>query len=175
MDKKMFFLCDINKSGGEKKKVKPKKGTSSEVSKKSSDSSERVQTAFSLRDLTNLNTGELASKIFSLSEELTRPGVKSEDIENLTIKDNFIANLACMRDIDKEFLPEFKFIQIKKSTIRTPKNHKDKEMVCFMDVSKKILYDNSKAESELLSLINSTISHEMRNPLNSILNQCKII
>jgi len=110
MDKKMFFLCDINKSGGEKKKVKPKKGTSSDPSKKSSDSSEKVKTAFSLRDLTNLNTGELASKIFSLSEELTRPGVKSEDIENLTIKDNFIANLACMRDIDKEFLPEFKFI-----------------------------------------------------------------
>jgi signal transduction histidine kinase len=26
-----------------------------------------------------------------------------------------------------------------------------------------------------LSLINSTISHEMRNPLNSIINQCKIV
>ena len=48
-------------------------------------------------------------------------------------------------------------------------------MICFMDISQKILYDTSKAESELLSLINSTISHEMRNPLNSILNQCNII
>ena len=37
------------------------------------------------------------------------------------------------------------------------------------------MYDTSKAEGELLSLINSTISHEMRNPLNSIINQCKII
>ena len=36
------------------------------------------------------------------------------------------------------------------------------------------MYDNSKAEGELLSLINSTISHEMRNPLNSIINQCRI-
>ena len=51
----------------------------------------------------------------------------------------------------------------------------DKEMICFMDISQKILYDTSKAESELLSLINSTISHEMRNPLNSILNYCYII
>jgi len=50
MDKKMFYLCDLNKSGGEKKK-KSKRGTSSEVSKKSSDSSEKVQTAFSLKDL----------------------------------------------------------------------------------------------------------------------------
>ena len=48
-------------------------------------------------------------------------------------------------------------------------------MIAFMDISQKILYDTSKAEGELLSLINSTISHEMRNPLNSILNQCKII
>jgi len=48
-------------------------------------------------------------------------------------------------------------------------------MLCFVDISQKILYDTSKAESEMLSLINSTISHEMRNPLNSIINQCKIM
>jgi signal transduction histidine kinase len=48
-------------------------------------------------------------------------------------------------------------------------------MICFVDISQKILYDTSKAEGELLSLINSTISHEMRNPLNSIINQCKIM
>ena len=48
-------------------------------------------------------------------------------------------------------------------------------MLCFQDISYKILADTSKAEGELLSLINSTISHEMRNPLNSIINQCKIL
>jgi signal transduction histidine kinase len=48
-------------------------------------------------------------------------------------------------------------------------------MLCFTDISQKILYDTSKAEGELLSLINSTISHEMRNPLNSIINQCIIM
>jgi signal transduction histidine kinase len=51
----------------------------------------------------------------------------------------------------------------------------DKIMMTFNDISQKILYDSSKAEGELLSLINSTISHEMRNPLNSIINQCKIL
>ncbi len=51
----------------------------------------------------------------------------------------------------------------------------EKTMICFVDISQKILYDTSKAEGELLSLINSTISHEMRNPLNSIINQCKIM
>ena len=48
-------------------------------------------------------------------------------------------------------------------------------MLCFNDISQKILYDTSKAEGELLTLINSTISHEMRNPLNSIINQCSIM
>ena len=48
----MFYLCDIDKSGNTRKKKKTnKKGTSSEVSKKSSDSYEKVQTAFSLKDL----------------------------------------------------------------------------------------------------------------------------
>lgn len=48
-------------------------------------------------------------------------------------------------------------------------------MLCFSDVSSKIMYDTKKAEGKLLTLINSTISHEMRNPLNSIINQCKIL
>ena len=75
-----------------------------------------------------------------------------------------------MREIDIEFIPKFKFFQIKKSVIKTCKGELDQEMICFIDISQKILYDSSKAEGVLLSLINSTISHEMRNPLNSIIN-----
>jgi signal transduction histidine kinase len=48
-------------------------------------------------------------------------------------------------------------------------------MLMFSDISQKILYDTSKAEGEFLSLINSTVSHEMRNPLNTIINQCHIM
>ena len=55
------------------------------------------------------------------------------------------------------------------------KDNMGQTMMCFSDVSSKILYDTKKAEGELLTLINSTISHEMRNPLNSIINQCKIL
>jgi signal transduction histidine kinase len=80
-----------------------------------------------------------------------------------------------MQGISEEYLPKFKFFQFKKSQIKVMKKQNSKVMLCFIDISQKILYDTSKAESELLSLINSTISHEMRNPLNSILNQGKII
>jgi signal transduction histidine kinase len=43
-------------------------------------------------------------------------------------------------------------------------------MVIFqiIDISDSILYDQSKAENEFLSLMNATVSHELRNPLNSI-------
>ena len=45
-----------------------------------------------------------------------------------------------------------------------------------MDQSNKILAENSlKGEKELVALINSTISHEMRNPLNIVINHTKII
>ena len=89
--------------------------------------------------------------------------------------DAIIKNLKCMRGIEAEYIPSFKFFQFKKSKIKDRRNDYDKIMLCFSDISQKILYDTSKAEGELLSLINSTISHEMRNPLNSIINQCKII
>ena len=36
------------------------------------------------------------------------------------------------------------------------------------DVSEKILLEMSIGEKRLQSLINATVSHEMRNPLNSI-------
>ena len=80
-----------------------------------------------------------------------------------------------MKNIDEEYVPKFKFIQIKKSYIKSHEGAQERVMLCFIDISQKILYDSSKAEGEFLSLINSTISHEMRNPLNSIINQCKII
>jgi len=48
-------------------------------------------------------------------------------------------------------------------------------VLCFIDQTQKVLADNSiKGENQLVALINSTISHEMRNPLNVVINQCKI-
>ena len=41
-------------------------------------------------------------------------------------------------------------------------------MIQINDVSKEILYAKEKTHNELLNLINATVSHEMRNPLNSI-------
>lgn len=44
-------------------------------------------------------------------------------------------------------------------------------ILCFVDYSVQVLADKSiQGENELVSLINASISHEMRNPLNIITN-----
>ena len=44
-------------------------------------------------------------------------------------------------------------------------------MLQFIDISKTILYDMEKGHNAVLSMINACVSHEMRNPLNSIIAQ----
>ena len=44
-------------------------------------------------------------------------------------------------------------------------------MIQIIDVSAKILYNEVKAENQFLNLITAAVSHEMRNPLNSLINQ----
>jgi signal transduction histidine kinase len=44
-------------------------------------------------------------------------------------------------------------------------------MMQLVDVSGSILYNIANGEKKLLSLINATVSHEMRNPVNSIHSQ----
>ena len=89
--------------------------------------------------------------------------------------EKLIKDLQANKGIDEEYMLTYKFFQINKSTVQTLQNEPEKILLSFVDISQKILYDTSKAQTEMLSLINSSISHEMRNPLNSIINECKIM
>ena len=40
-----------------------------------------------------------------------------------------------------------------------------------MNISGNILYDIEKAQNQVLEMINACVSHEMRNPLNSVMAQ----
>ena len=44
----------------------------------------------------------------------------------------------------------------------------EKKLLQIIDVSNKMLYNEAKAEKSFLTLINAAVSHELRNPLNSI-------
>ena len=41
-------------------------------------------------------------------------------------------------------------------------------MLKIIDITDSLNYTETKAQNEFLSIINATVSHEMRNPLNSI-------
>ena len=47
-------------------------------------------------------------------------------------------------------------------------DNQTKTMLQITDISSLILYNIVKGEKKLLTLINAAVSHEMRNPLNSI-------
>lgn len=42
-------------------------------------------------------------------------------------------------------------------------------MIQLIDISHSILHDQQKAQNQSLEMINASVSHEMRNPLNSII------
>jgi signal transduction histidine kinase len=57
-----------------------------------------------------------------------------------------------------------KYVQVKRQAY-TEKNIQVLQMI---DISAQIMYDIADGEKNLLALINATVSHEMRNPTNSI-------
>ena len=117
----------------------------------------------------------MSGKIFTHDIRLAQGDLsKINEIEHDNII-NLFSGLRCMKGLDAQYIPKFKFFQFKKCKVYDRSSNNYKFMLCFNDISQKILYDTSKAEGELLTLINSTISHEMRNPLNSIINQCSIM
>mmetsp|Transcript_26237 Transcript_26237/g.40035 ORF Transcript_26237/g.40035 Transcript_26237/m.40035 type:complete len:171 (+) Transcript_26237:992-1504(+) len=62
-----------------------------------------------------------------------------------------------------------KFVQIYKHTFSLFQN--EFTVLQIVDVSDQIIVSRSKGEKKLLSLINATVSHEMRTPINSINSQ----
>ena len=62
-----------------------------------------------------------------------------------------------------------RYVHIK--CVKFQQNQMDKYMLQIIDVSDGIMYDQQKAENSFLALINACVSHELRNPLNSIISQ----
>ena len=91
-----------------------------------------------------------------------------QDYDSNYIRDS-IKSAPSMRDIPNFYMPSFQLFQIKKGITKT-KEGINRCTFQFIDISKQIFYDDIKAQEEYMSLMNSTVSHEMRNPLNSIIN-----
>jgi len=61
------------------------------------------------------------------------------------------------------------FVQVKVTKYMI--NDKLTTMLQLIDISSNIMYHQQKADTKFLELINACISHELRNPLNSIVAQ----
>jgi nitrogen-specific signal transduction histidine kinase len=59
------------------------------------------------------------------------------------------------------------YIKIKQSKMK--RNEKSSLMLQIKNVSSEVQYDQEKSHSDLLMMINATVSHELRNPLNSLI------
>ena len=93
----------------------------------------------SLKDLISLE--DIESKVFEIIQS------HSNSVTQVTIEDR-------------------KFVQVKLSSYNYGSDKK--ELLQFIDISSSILYDKQKDHSEFLGLVNACVSHELRNPLNSI-------
>jgi signal transduction histidine kinase len=47
-------------------------------------------------------------------------------------------------------------------------NNQQRTMIQIIDITGNILHDHQKKQNEMLSMINACVSHDLRNPLNSI-------
>jgi signal transduction histidine kinase len=63
-------------------------------------------------------------------------------------------------------------LKIKKIMSRDPESSNklvEKTLIQIIDVSHKVLYNQAKAEQTYLTLVNASVSHELRNPLSSLI------
>lgn len=123
-----------------------------------------LKQGYSLRQISEMSVIDLSQKIFVFDHQLAGGLASIDSITSQQIN-KIIRNLQSFMGMDSNSIPTFKFFSIKKSTL------KDQQvLLCFNNISQKIMIETSSAETELLSLINSTFSHELRNPLNSVIN-----
>lgn len=120
------------------------------------------------RSLTN--PGE--DKVYSLKELF---GMLPQDLEGKVFQildlsdlvENKGAQNECDNNTERKYKnAKYRYVQIKKVTINA--DLRKSEVIQIIDISSQMMYDKANAERRLMSQINAMVSHEMRNPANSI-------
>ena len=61
---------------------------------------------------------------------------------------------------------QFKYVRVQRQLIND--GDVSRVILKLIDTSSKVLFDREKTEKVIMSMVNATISHELRNPINSI-------
>ena len=95
---------------------------------------------------------------------------KSSETKLVSIKDVLFYSKEELQNKTFMFVKHFKtdeqYFKIKINHLGG--NDKNEVMVSLIDTSQEVLRTNEQAHNELMVMINATVSHELRNPLNSI-------
>lgn len=89
-----------------------------------------------------------------------------EAIKNIDSKCIYKTNFKHASDEDNRF----KFIQIRTKLLK-----KRVRVIQIVDISERVIVNAMKKEKILLTLINATVSHELRNPLQALIGQTLVI
>lgn len=116
---------------------------------------------------------EVSRIVFSFDRKTCETNIFSNKQFEYNFIRDAIQHAPIMNGIPSSRIPSFQLFQIKKSET-VSKEGIQRCTLQFIDISKEIFYDDIKAQEDYATLMNSNISHEMRNPLNSIINQCLI-
>ena len=107
----------------------------------------------------------LNHKMFSLSRN-------TKDKQNILIRQQLSLNQIIEKEQPESQIYQYdchgklQYVQFKLSEITL--KHRKLTMIQILDISDSIMYQQEKNQTEQLSMLNATISHELRNPLNSI-------
>ena len=95
---------------------------------------------------------------------------KAEKRELLSIKDILIYEKSALKNLTFILAPEFKISDQYFSIIvhQLVGENDMSVMLQITDNSHQVQFHNEKSHNELLKMINATVNHELRNPLNSI-------
>jgi len=124
------------------------------------------QTPKCLKDLTTVDPIQLSTKVFEFTHNPKRSKLKSRISSNPKL--NEILNNDESKSDEDMTNSKKRYVQIKAKSFTV--DGTQRVILQIVDISKTILYDKAQAKSEFLQMINVTVSHEMRNPLNAILN-----
>jgi hypothetical protein len=107
----------------------------------------------------------------SHSVSANRSFYKSDNIETFSLRELILKESSFLTEkifkINLEVIPNsiFSFVTIKIMSL----DMTGKIMIQIIDSSDKMLYSEVSAEKSFLALINAAVSHELRNPLSSLI------
>ena len=132
------------------------------------DLNEGVETApghsLKIEELMKLRQREMDNLILTFEKKIALSSTLDEINNLLKVDDEF------------RLVKGFHFFQIKCQRMSKSKTgSKAKYLIQLIDVTKKVLLEGTSLEKQQMTILNSTVSHEMRNPLNSIQAQMHML